>query len=188
MPGENDAFALGWFTGTWRLLIGRLRHRSPMASHPLPPIRADSPDTHARPSVRRGAKAMISSSSRVLLVRERHSDGRSFWTLPGGGVRPRESLVAGLRRELLEELRCDAVVGEPVAAFWYAHRCSVADASRYTVFSCAVDATVRPARSEGILAAKWVAPGRLPVGTIPQVRRLLQEPTHVSGPKAASSP
>lgn len=131
---------------------------------------------------------MISSSSRVLLVGERHSDGQPFWTLPGGGVRPRESLVAGLRRELLEELRCDPVVGEPVAEFWYAHRSSMDTVSRYTVFSCSVDATVRPARSEGILAAKWVAPGRLPVGTIPQVRRLLQEPTHTHGPGDAFSP
>lgn len=159
-----------------------------MSSHLLPPIEANPPDTHTAPSVRRGAKAIVTSSSRVLLVRERHSDGQLFWTLPGGGVRPRESLAAGLRRELLEELRCDAVVGERVAAFWYAHRSSVDVLSRYTVFSCAVDATVRPVRSEGILAAKWVAPGRLPVGTIPQVRRLLQERTQAPGPGDASSP
>lgn len=155
-----------------------------MSSHLLPPIEADPPDTHTAPSVRRGAKAIVTSSSQVLLVRERHSDGQPFWTLPGGGVHPRESLVEGLRRELLEELRCDSVVGEPVGAFWYAHRSPVDVVSRYTVFSCAVDDTIRPVRSEGIVAAKWVAPGRLPVGTIPQVRRLLRE----RGSEDTSSP
>jgi len=125
--------------------------------------------------IRRGAKALVTSSSRALLVRERHADGRPFWTLPGGGVRSCESLVAGLRRELSEELRCDLVVDRAVTEFWYAHLSAPYSVSRYTVFSCSVVSGVRPVRREGVLASRWIDPECPPTGTLPQVRRLLAE-------------
>jgi 8-oxo-dGTP diphosphatase len=128
--------------------------------------------------VRRGAKAVVSSPSRVLLVRERHSDGRPFWTLPGGGVETGESLVDGLRRELAEELRCDPVVGDALSTFWYAHLGSPRTLSRYTAFSCSIPGDVRPARSEGILDSAWFAPDELPARTLPQVRFLLRDDAH----------
>src|ERR1700730_2657269 len=48
------------------------------------------------------------SDSRVLLVRQ--TAGQKLWTLPGGKVRPRESLREALTRELFEEtgLRAEA--------------------------------------------------------------------------------
>lgn len=127
------------------------------------------------PILRRGAKALVASSSRVLLVRERHADGRAFWTLPGGGARPREPLVGTLRRELDEELGCAAVVDGPLATFWYAHLSRPSTVSVYTVFGCAVTSDVQPARSEGVLESRWVDPDRPPTRTLPQVRHLLRE-------------
>ena len=41
------------------------------------------------------------SEARVLLVRQ--TAGQKLWTLPGGKVRPRESLEGALLREVLEE-------------------------------------------------------------------------------------
>lgn len=137
------------------------------------PPRGDPAETGPDSRIRRGAKAVVSSSSRVLLVRERHSDGRPFWTLPGGGVRSEESLVEGLRRELVEELCCDPVVGRRMATFWYAHQQPRDRVSHYTVFPCAVTGTVRPVPDEGILEVAWVAPDRPPAGTLPQVKHLL---------------
>ncbi|WP_299334202.1 NUDIX hydrolase [Haloplanus sp.] len=137
------------------------------------PPKRDVAETRPGPRLRRGAKAVVSSSSRVLLVRERHSDGRPFWTLPGGGVHPEESLIEGLRRELVEELCCVPVVGRPTSTFWYAHHRPRDVVSHYTVFRCSVPGAVRPVKGEGILAARWVAPDRPPAGTLPQVRHLL---------------
>ncbi|MGM0370900.1 MAG: NUDIX hydrolase [Halobacteriota archaeon] len=127
------------------------------------------------PSVRRGAKAFITSGSRVLLVRERHADGRGFWTLPGGGARPREPLTDAVRRELDEELDCVAVVGSPVSRFWYAHVSRPSTVSVYTVFDCAVASEVNPVRSEGVLESRWVDPDRPPARTLPQVRHILRD-------------
>jgi 8-oxo-dGTP diphosphatase len=125
--------------------------------------------------VRLGAKALVSSSDRVLLVRERHADGRPFWTLPGGGVEPSESLIDALRRELREELRAECVVGGVTSAFWYAHRSPSRPASIYTVFACSLLSPARPVGREGILAARWVDPDRPPAGTLLQVRRVLED-------------
>ena len=43
----------------------------------------------------------VDSESRVLLVRQ--TAGLKLWTLPGGKVRPRESLQDALLREVFEE-------------------------------------------------------------------------------------
>jgi 8-oxo-dGTP diphosphatase len=148
-----------------------------MSNSLIPPAVAGTPDSAAA-AVRRGAKAIVSSSSRVLLVRERHSDGRSFWTLPGGGVEPGEALVDGLRRELAEELGCSPAIGDAVSTFWYAHLGSSHTLSHYTAFSCSVPGDVRPVRSEGVLDSAWIAPDELPSDTLPQVRFLLRDGAH----------
>jgi hypothetical protein len=82
--------------------------------------------TSATAQYRHSAKALMTSGDAVLLVKEYHSDGTPFWTLPGGGVRPDESLTEGLRRELREELDChNVVIGEQTGRVWYAHRSRV---------------------------------------------------------------
>lgn len=132
----------------------------------------DSADALA-PNVRRGAKALVAAASRVLLVRERHADGRPFWTFPGGGARPREPLGDTVRRELEEELGCVAVVDSPVSSFWYAHLSAPSTVSVYIVFDCAVASDIRPVRSEGVFESRWVDPDRPPARTLPQVRHFL---------------
>ena len=142
------------------------------SSQPAPPKTETT--ASLTPAVRPGAKAVVASSSGTLLVKEQHDNGRTFWTLPGGGIEPGESPATGLRRELREELRCDAIVGDPVSTFWYAHASSPDTVSRYVVFACGVLSAVRPVQGEGILDAAWMEPTELPPTVLPQVRRLLR--------------
>jgi len=58
--------------------------------------------------------ALIIDDRGLLLVRQCRLD-RTYWLLPGGGVRFGESLADALRRELREELALDVVPGRPLA-------------------------------------------------------------------------
>jgi len=119
---------------------------------------------------RTGAKALVTNAGAVLLVRERHADGTPFWTLPGGGVDAHESAAAGLRRELVEELRCRVRVSEPVTRFWYVHHSCEETVSVYTVFDCDLLSTPTPNPGEGVFEHRWVDPTDPPTGTLPQVQ------------------
>jgi ADP-ribose pyrophosphatase YjhB (NUDIX family) len=129
----------------------------------------------SRFTVRQGSKALLTTSSSVLLVQERHSDGTPFWTLPGGGVRPEESLMAGLRRELAEELDCQVRIEEPSAWFPYRHQGRSDIVSVYTVFDCLLASSITPNPAEGVLDCRWVAPANIPATTLPQVRYLCRQ-------------
>ncbi len=124
---------------------------------------------------RTGAKALVTSDRAVLLVKEHHSDGTPFWTLPGGGVCPHETPVEGLHRELAEELDCHARVSGPVSTFWYAHGTLDASVSVYTVFDCSLLSEPAPNPDEGVFEAKWTEPDSLPSTTLPQVRYLCED-------------
>ena len=52
--------------------------------------------------VTRVAAGIIRSGDDILLV-EQKSDGRQYWSLPGGVVEPNETAVQGLLREVAEE-------------------------------------------------------------------------------------
>ncbi|QLD87065.1 NUDIX domain-containing protein [Natronomonas halophila] len=123
--------------------------------------------------VRRGVKALVTSGSAVLLVKERHNDGTHFWTVPGGGVRSGESHLQALRRELREELDCEVRIGDTAGAVWYAHRSEAALVSRYTVMDCDIVSRPSPTLREGVSEYRWADPGSLPPRTLPQLRQFL---------------
>jgi 8-oxo-dGTP diphosphatase len=125
--------------------------------------------------VRPAAKALVTAGDSVLLVREHHADGSPFWTLPGGGVCPGESLGRALERELGEELLCRCVVGNVTTAFPYVHSDRRDSVSVYAVCYCWLLSPPKPARSEGVTAVRWGRPGALPEPTLPQVRSVVSE-------------
>ena len=63
--------------------------------------------------VRPAARALVlDPDDRVLLVRFVNPDtGEEFWTTPGGGIKPDESMQDAIRRELREETGLDAELG-----------------------------------------------------------------------------
>jgi len=57
------------------------------------------------------AAGIIIDNGRVLLV-EHRKNGRSYWLLPGGGIRTGETIQAALKRELFEEIHVHVVVSK----------------------------------------------------------------------------
>ena len=123
--------------------------------------------------LRRGVKALITVSDRVLLVKESHDDGSIFWTLPGGGARAGESKVDALRRELHEELGCRISVDSERTSVWYAHS-SCEQFSRYTVFDCSLLSSPKPNLADGILECQWVTRTDTTPRTLPLVEYVLE--------------
>jgi len=61
--------------------------------------------------IRTAARALIILDDQVLTIKMRDRSG-IFYILPGGGQRHGETLSQGLRRECLEEIGTEVVVGE----------------------------------------------------------------------------
>jgi len=124
-------------------------------------------------TVRRGAKALATAGDRVLLIEERRPDGSTFWTLPGGGLEPGESLRACLQREVAEELQTRVDVGDPVRTCRYRHTRTPRTVSVYTVFEAAIS-NPEPNADEGVLAYDWYRPGHGPPTLLDPVGHLLR--------------
>lgn len=123
--------------------------------------------------LRLGAKVLVAGNDGALLVRERRSDGSTFWTLPGGGIRPMETLREGLRREVAEELRCGLTIDEPVTTCAYQHVSSPEMVTVYTVYSGSIDGEARPNPDEGIIECGLFSQS-IPDGTLSPFRRVLE--------------
>lgn len=56
-------------------------------------------------------QAAILRGAEILLIRHReHTDGRSYWVLPGGGIEAGETEIECVRREVLEETNLEVSV------------------------------------------------------------------------------
>ena len=77
----------------------------------------------SRPSVAVGA--VIVNEGRLLLVERANPPGEGLWAVPGGQVRPGETLSSAVQREVKEETGLDVTVGdivwvgESVGADWH---------------------------------------------------------------------
>ncbi|MEF8802485.1 MAG: NUDIX domain-containing protein [Halolamina sp.] len=123
--------------------------------------------------LRIGAKALITDHGRVLLVKERHGDGSTFWTLPGGGVERGESFSECLRRELEEEIRCGATIGDTVGRYVYRHT-SRPTTTVYAIFEATLRSEPEPNRAECILDYAWLEPTDLLSTTLDPVEHFIE--------------
>jgi ADP-ribose pyrophosphatase YjhB (NUDIX family) len=113
---------------------------------------------------------VIDADGRVLLVR--HTYGRAYWHLPGGGVKRRESLVAGLHRELREE--AGVIVTGPVTLLGTYSSLTEGKSDHISVFEVARYVRQQSASGE-ISDIALFAPGDLPEDTSPATRRRIEE-------------
>ena len=61
-----------------------------------------------------GVGALVFSEGRLLLVERGHEPLKGYWSLPGGILETGETLIQGIRREVLEETGLDV---EPLSIF-----------------------------------------------------------------------
>jgi 8-oxo-dGTP diphosphatase len=125
-------------------------------------------------TVRTGVKAFVRDGTQVLLVKERRADGSTFWTLPGGGVEPGESLRTCLRRELAEELQCRSAIGSPVGHCVYRHTSMLDTITLYSIFAAEVITDLEANEDEGIVDYRWCDPTSPPIGLLVPFRRALR--------------
>lgn len=123
--------------------------------------------------LRIGAKALVTDHDRVLLIKERHGDGSTFWTLPGGGVERGESFPECLRREIEEEIRCRATIGETAGRYVY-HHTSQPTTTVYVIFDVTLWSEPEPNRTERILDYAWLEPTDLRSTTLDPVERFVE--------------
>lgn len=150
------------------------RTRGPTQDSANPPCSSQIEVNHRR--VRAGAKALVTDRTQILLIKERRHNGSTFWTLPGGGIRPGETGVDCLQRELNEEIGCQPDVGPVVGSCGYKHTTLAPRRTLYRVYACKLDGKPRPNLAEGVIKCSWKLPQELPTATLAPFQRLLQSP------------
>jgi ADP-ribose pyrophosphatase YjhB (NUDIX family) len=122
----------------------------------------------ARPRLVGVSLVVADDAERVMLVR--HTYGPGQWSFPGGGLARGEDPEAAARRELREELRCEAaelslietveeeVSGSPHTAY---------------VFAVRLASEPRPDRRE-VMEARFFAESEIPQGLHPITRSRLE--------------
>lgn len=133
------------------------------------------------------AKALIVSKNDprlVLLVRERLTNNKIIYDLPGGKIESGETPIEALNRELDEELSIKVDVGEKIGEYRFDDERLHVKVICYT-FLCTFDPQMQidlnnnPAEHENIIEVKWlkvekILAANLP-GVVPSLRKLLEK-------------
>lgn len=118
-----------------------------------------------------GVRVLVVRNSEVLLIR--HRGGRRPWSLPGGGVAPRETLDTAALREVREEAGCLITITTFHGMF---HNFTQGFNNYIAVFVAQPRYDIRPPIGDlEIAEARFVPLDQLPAGLDPGSRRRIAE-------------
>ncbi len=118
-----------------------------------------------------GVRALVVRGNEIVLVR--HRGGLFPWGLPGGGVKPHESLEKAVRREVWEEAGCKVRIERLLGVFDTSHGNS---ATSVGVFVCVPLTDLRPPKADvEIATARYTAIDALPNRTDELTRYWIHE-------------
>ena len=107
--------------------------------------------------------ALVRRGTSVLLVQRAGEPAAGQWAIPGGKVRPGESLQQAAEREIQEETGVTIRAGEPVFCFDLIERDDNGDLRYHYVIVDLLAEYVEgePRAADDALDAAWIAPERL---------------------------
>jgi 8-oxo-dGTP diphosphatase len=111
-----------------------------------------------RPMV--GVGGVVISNGRALLIRRRNPPLEGQWSIPGGMLETGETLLEGVRRELLEETGIEVRVGELIEVF---ERINLDDGGKARYHFVVLDYVCEVVRGEAragsdVTDVAWAAP------------------------------
>lgn len=112
--------------------------------------------------VKSAVKAVIEIDGKILVL-ETEASEKTYHVLPGGKIEYGESHEEALKRELDEEISCDAVIGKVLGTYhFFTGPQNDGDQVVLTVFKAdigdqEIDISENPA-DEGIVEASWMRP------------------------------
>jgi ADP-ribose pyrophosphatase YjhB (NUDIX family) len=122
-----------------------------------------------------GVMALVVVDAQVLLARTTYDP--TVWRLPGGYLEAGESPQSGLRREIMEELGCEADIRELAGIYYKSY-----EANLNLVFTARILGDPIPDGDE-LAEVSWHPVTSLPEATSPRQRRVIEGWAPATAPK-----
>jgi 8-oxo-dGTP diphosphatase len=128
------------------------------------PLDTYDPTLYERPSVTVDVVvfSLVANDLQVLLVKRKHPPYAGIWAIPGGFVRPDESLTAAALRELAEETAVTDVYIEQLYTFGAPERDPRTRVITVAYFALVPHEAIRPRPGDDAAETQWFSLAALP--------------------------